>query len=108
MPFVPRALYEELTGVLADVRAGRLVFVRPVDVPAAPVTERTLTLVPSAPGPIDWATARLPEAIEYECQTRGKGPRAYHANVAMARKQLAQGVPDEDVIENIALARDVQ
>ncbi len=111
MPFVPRALYEEMVSVLRAVRTGELI--RAPEIVAAPpaemaAPERELHLVTNRPdpnAPIDWMTAPLPSDIEWECQTRGAGEREHLLNMVTARKQLAMGIGPADVLQNIRFAR---
>lgn len=92
MPFVPRALYEVMTALVADMAAGKIV--RLPDVPKARtgelVTQLHATTRPQGPMP-------LPPSVESACRRYGRNPKAYAANVEKAHEWLRAGKQAEEI-----------
>lgn len=97
MPFVPRALFEVMTALVADLAAGKLSRVGVAETPQAATTVPAPSILRPEPDP-----QPLPPKVDAACRQYGRGPRAYPANAALARRLLAAQVEEADVVATIA------
>lgn len=102
MPFVPRALYDEMCALLRDQREGRLVRLEArVGAGAAAADQTPERRGPSAPSAAALSAA-LPADVLQVCEEYSFGDREeFTANAARARKLLAAHRPVRDVVAAI-------